>query len=431
MITVNDRIGSSPTETNAVSKSQTFWRGALLCLLILCPLLDARARPPLPPYDTIPGQPPVVTRQPQRAALSPSDQQNPGYRWAAHSQGNIQLELNNHGEIGERNPYHAGPIKDPITGEYLYGCTYPRGSKLVYVVDAGPMIGGIVGRDTLVSAWAFNPELGSIGKFKFQSIDVNKRDIYSESARSELDLICEYYDTITRRDLVWTPYCDDSHIPLELKMTQRSMAWSGADLDDFILFEYEIETMGDQTINDVWIGVGYGNNIGHEYDLRDTSRYVPVRVGLLREWVADEACGYLDHPNVAYMMTKDGYPTNGRFDERSPLGAVGFMFLGTSYHDVNVYFNWQAVYYTPSYRYWFMPQRDLGMGMPPIDASNCQYGGGYYGRRSWLYATMSRLEIDYDQIDTIRGMDIAITTTARSDDEGRALLEAFSFPFKA
>lgn len=40
-------------------------------------------------------------------------------------------------------------------------------------------------------------------------------------------------------------------------------------------------------------------------------------------------------------------------------------------------------------------------------------------------------EIDYDQIDTIRGMDIAITTTARTDDEGRALLEAFSFPFKA
>jgi large subunit ribosomal protein L5 len=39
-------------------------------------------------------------------------------------------------------------------------------------------------------------------------------------------------------------------------------------------------------------------------------------------------------------------------------------------------------------------------------------------------------EIDYDQIDSIRGMDITITTTARNDDEGRALLEAFSFPFK-
>jgi len=39
-------------------------------------------------------------------------------------------------------------------------------------------------------------------------------------------------------------------------------------------------------------------------------------------------------------------------------------------------------------------------------------------------------EIDYDQIDAIRGMDITITTTARNDAEGRALLDAFKFPFK-
>ena len=39
-------------------------------------------------------------------------------------------------------------------------------------------------------------------------------------------------------------------------------------------------------------------------------------------------------------------------------------------------------------------------------------------------------EIDYDHIDAIRGMDITITTTARNAQEGRALLEAFNFPFK-
>jgi large subunit ribosomal protein L5 len=39
-------------------------------------------------------------------------------------------------------------------------------------------------------------------------------------------------------------------------------------------------------------------------------------------------------------------------------------------------------------------------------------------------------EIDYDHIDTIRGMDITITTTAKNDEQGRALLEAFNFPFK-
>jgi large subunit ribosomal protein L5 len=39
-------------------------------------------------------------------------------------------------------------------------------------------------------------------------------------------------------------------------------------------------------------------------------------------------------------------------------------------------------------------------------------------------------EIDYDKIDALRGLDITITTNARTDEEGRALLEAFKFPFR-
>ena len=39
-------------------------------------------------------------------------------------------------------------------------------------------------------------------------------------------------------------------------------------------------------------------------------------------------------------------------------------------------------------------------------------------------------EIDYDKVDKLRGLDICISTTARNDDEGRALLKAFNFPFK-
>jgi len=40
-------------------------------------------------------------------------------------------------------------------------------------------------------------------------------------------------------------------------------------------------------------------------------------------------------------------------------------------------------------------------------------------------------EIDYDKIDTLRGLDICITTSAKNDDEGRALLKAFNFPIKS
>jgi large subunit ribosomal protein L5 len=39
-------------------------------------------------------------------------------------------------------------------------------------------------------------------------------------------------------------------------------------------------------------------------------------------------------------------------------------------------------------------------------------------------------EIEYDKIDTLRGLNISITTTAKNDDEARALLAAFRFPFK-
>jgi large subunit ribosomal protein L5 len=40
-------------------------------------------------------------------------------------------------------------------------------------------------------------------------------------------------------------------------------------------------------------------------------------------------------------------------------------------------------------------------------------------------------EIDYDKIDKVRGMDITVVTTARTNEEGEALLEALGFPFKA
>jgi large subunit ribosomal protein L5 len=39
-------------------------------------------------------------------------------------------------------------------------------------------------------------------------------------------------------------------------------------------------------------------------------------------------------------------------------------------------------------------------------------------------------EIDYDEVDEVRGMDVIVCTTARSDDEARALLRAFNFPFR-
>ncbi len=58
---------------------------------------------------------------------------------------------------------------------------------------------------------------------------------------------------------------------------------------------------------------------------------------------------------------------------------------------------------------------------------------GFDGRGNYNMGTQEQIifpEIDYDKIDALRGMNISITTTAQTDEEGRALLAAFNFPFR-
>ena len=58
---------------------------------------------------------------------------------------------------------------------------------------------------------------------------------------------------------------------------------------------------------------------------------------------------------------------------------------------------------------------------------------GFDGRGNYTFGISDQLifpELDYDKIDQPRGMDICIVTTARTNAEGRALLDAFGFPFK-
>ena len=58
---------------------------------------------------------------------------------------------------------------------------------------------------------------------------------------------------------------------------------------------------------------------------------------------------------------------------------------------------------------------------------------GFDGRGNYNAGVREQIifpEIDYDKVDSIRGMDIAITTTANRDEEGLALLEGFNFPFR-
>jgi large subunit ribosomal protein L5 len=84
-------------------------------------------------------------------------------------------------------------------------------------------------------------------------------------------------------------------------------------------------------------------------------------------------------------------------------------------------------------RMWEFFDRLISLAIPRVRDFRGLNLNSFDGRGNYSFGVTEQLifpEIDYDKIDTTRGMDIIIVTTARTDAEGRALLGAFGFPFR-
>jgi large subunit ribosomal protein L5 len=84
-------------------------------------------------------------------------------------------------------------------------------------------------------------------------------------------------------------------------------------------------------------------------------------------------------------------------------------------------------------RMWEFYDRLVSLAIPRIRDFRGMEPSSFDGRGNYTFGVTEQLifpEIDYDSIDTVRGMDITIVTTANSDNEGRALLTALGFPFR-
>ncbi|MCE1727206.1 50S ribosomal protein L5, partial [Enterobacter hormaechei] len=84
-------------------------------------------------------------------------------------------------------------------------------------------------------------------------------------------------------------------------------------------------------------------------------------------------------------------------------------------------------------RMWEFFERLISIAVPRIRDFRGLSAKSFDGRGNYSMGVREQIifpEIDYDKVDRVRGLDITITTTAKSDDEGRALLAAFNFPFR-
>ena len=84
-------------------------------------------------------------------------------------------------------------------------------------------------------------------------------------------------------------------------------------------------------------------------------------------------------------------------------------------------------------RMWEFLDRLISLSIPRIRDFRGLPPNSFDGRGNYTFGVTEQLifpEVDYDSVDHTRGMDITIVTTARTDAEGKALLNAFGFPFR-
>ena len=292
----------------------------------------------------------------------------PIVEYAAHNRGNIQLAVGNNGTFGTE----GRTIPDPLTGQAIASCVYPKGSEIVFLWVGALWIGAIVGRDTLVSCadedwyqtYEFWPDPKPAGDFIMQSIDINSEN-YSPDAYSEEDFTCYYTDTVTDPGLVqYDPVDQRPHRPLNIKVYQKTMAWSYSYADDFILFDYEIENIGMEDLREVYIGIFVDGDVWH------TTRNGPEGwnddiVGFYRthKITTDNGCEYIDTVNIAFTADNDGDPENGSWDYRSTLGVVGAKVVRTPSDSLKYSYNWWIMNYGDAARD-FGPRQQSTEGDP-------------------------------------------------------------------
>jgi hypothetical protein len=314
--------------------------------------------------------------------------------YSAHNRGNIQLAIANNGTFGTL----GGTIPDPFTGEAIPSCIYPKGSDIVYLWVAAVWIGAVVQRDTLVSCanedWYRTLEFWPSTDFVYKSLDINS-PYYDPDAYSEQDILCEYTDTVTSPNLVERDPTDNRpHKPLNVKVTQRSMAWSYSYADDFILFDFQVQNIGEKNLRDVYIGIYVDGDVHHT---TEGGGYMDDIVGFYPTHPAPEECGFIDTVNIAYTIDNDGDPgESGHWDDHSVRGAVGVRVVRTPSTSLKYSYNWWITNYSD-------PTRDFGPRRRGTADDPYRYFGSRLGTPTGdrnKYYVLSHEEFDYDLLFT-------------------------------
>ena len=307
----------------------------------------------------------------------------PNTQLVVHRAPNINLSVTNFGFLGSQ----GGEFED-IEGYFdpAPGAMFPAYSDLDYLFQGAIWVGAEIDTidqygnpilDTLVSigndGW-----WGNI--FELYPEEYPGGAIWRDQVIADEEIHAVYYDTLTGTLIVPDPNDQRPHIPLGLKITQHTKAWSSPDYNEFIILDYIIENIGSRYLHNTWIGIYYDGDVFH-YEQGG------------QQGAQDDICGYTQHGDygIGWIVDNDGQPDDTVFNYLSPTGVLGLTLLGSTAPGLETNFNWWISNVNSSY--------DWG----PQLVTNYQGpfpggGDGTPGGDKAKYFVMSNGEHDYGQM---------------------------------
>jgi len=326
---------------------------------------------------------------------------------AVHSINKLGLTITNAGHFGSGFANRIGvALIDPVTGAPAASAIYPYPGTNKYLYSGAFWIGAVVGRDTLVSVgtegWSYVTEMwpppcGSPYNGEIERLSISNPEDILMGAKSEQDFIAVYTDTVTDPAYVPTDANDGRpHIPLNIEITQRSFSWSYDYAADFILFDYEIKSLGRRDLEGVYMGFYVDGDVtplsdeteGARDDICGFKKEIPYPF-------APEECGIVDPIRIAWIADNDGRNSDeiqcpGGFELTS---VSGIRVVRTPSDSLQYSFNW-----------WISNTNaaaDFGPRKAGTTEDPFRDFGGYLGTPEGdrnKYYIMRHEEFDYDQL---------------------------------
>ena len=275
-----------------------------------------------------------------------------------HDAGNIRMNVTDRGYFGNWGLGAQRAMTDPARGgEWAHQAEFPAGSGTEYLFQGGLWIGGIICREgyefprvsVALDGWVWSGE----GEFRAVNegpiversnipgaVDYRGADIYSPDAAASQEFLTEFADTCSNPDMWDEDPVDGPHVPLGLKVRQRSMVWRDADFSEVIIIQWNVDNISDNYLKNIYLGFYYDGDVGA---LEEDNRFTDDLCGYRPRRFFESDEGGLDSAEIdfAYLYDNDGRNSNiaGGADFASP-GVMGVMLLDPVESVQRTSFNW-------------------------------------------------------------------------------------------